>query len=109
MSTLPLTSSLPSSRFTLPTEVRSLVAGAVVAFVACLLAAELILGQAEGHAFRVLGLVLLHGLSIALAGAVHPEQPVSLAERRVDDDVSRVAFSAAPGSVVPFERPIVAD
>ena len=56
-----------------PLAARSAVGGSIVAFVACLLAAELLLGIAQpGHTARV---ALLSGLlisTVAMAGMLHP-------------------------------------
>ncbi len=60
-------------RLVVPTAARGAVGGGVVAFVACLLAAELLLGIAQpGHAARAVLLTALLFSTVALAGMLHP-------------------------------------
>lgn len=60
----------------LSSAARSLVSSTIVAFVACLFAAELLLGyDAGGHSIRASILGLSFVGSIALAGMLHPDEP----------------------------------
>lgn len=94
--------SLPIPR--LSTATRGLLAGGIVTFVACLLAAELLLNfGAGGHLVRasLLGIALV--VSIGLAGALHPEDRVGGPLDPAERDAGERAFAAAPGSPVAIQ------
>lgn len=87
-----------------PTAARGLLAGSIVAFVACLLAAELILGfSAPGHVTRVAVLCGMLVMSIAMAGFLHPDDLPSRGLHPAESSAAEQAYAGAPASVVAIE------
>jgi|GEM_PF-3729036 len=93
---------LPLPRLSAAT--RGVLSGGIVAFVACLLAAELLLGfTTDGHAIRASLLGVSFFVSIALAGMLHPDELPSRPMHPAEADAHDRAFSSAPGTPVPVQ------
>jgi len=85
----------------LPAAARGAVGGSIVAFVAFLLAAELLLGIGEsGHEVRVGLLMGLLISTVALAGMLHPGE---LQSHPAESKAADAAYASAPGTSVPIE------